>query len=111
MQLFFPHQRLTYKEWKGNFYPEKRPNNEMLRFYAQKLSPVELNNTFYRMPKTHVLENWLEQVDDNFRFSVKASRRITHIKRIKSCEDKTDYFLVTRGHPGRVRVQTPVLVR
>ena len=93
MRLFSGTSGFSYKEWKGNFYPEKLPNDEMLRFYAQKLSSVELNNTFYRMPRTHVLENWLEQVDDNFRFSVKASRRITHIKRIKNCADETEYLL------------------
>ena len=57
MQLFSGTSGFSYKEWKGNFYPEKLPNDEMLRFYAQKLSSVELNNTFYRMPRTHVLEN------------------------------------------------------
>ena len=93
MQLFSGTSGFSYKEWKGSFYPEKLPNDEMLSFYAQKLSSVEINNTFYRMPRTHVLENWREQVDDNFRFSVKASRRITHIKRIKNCEDETDYLL------------------
>ena len=93
MQLFSGTSGFSYKEWKGNFYPEKLPNGEMLSFYAQRLSSVELNNTFYRMPRTHVLENWRDQVDDSFRFSVKASRRITHIKRIKNCEDETEYLL------------------
>ena len=93
MEIFAGTSGFSYKEWKGSFYPEKLPSTEMLRYYAERLSAVELNNTFYRMPRTHVLENWLEQVGTDFRFSVKASRRITHIKRLKNVEDEIEYLL------------------
>ncbi len=73
----------SFKEWKGNFYPEKMKPEEMLQFYAQHLPTVEINNTFYRMPKTTVLENWAGTVPEDFRFAIKASRRITHMARIK----------------------------
>ncbi len=73
----------SYKEWRGNFYPEKLTATKMLAYYAERLSSVELNNTFYRMPKSEVLESWAAQVPDGFRFSIKASRRITHFKRLK----------------------------
>ena len=73
----------SFKEWKGNFYPEKMKPEEMLQFYAQHLPTVEINNTFYRMPKTSVLENWAGTVPESFRFAIKASRRITHMARIK----------------------------
>jgi uncharacterized protein YecE (DUF72 family) len=73
----------SFKEWKGNFYPEKIKPEEMLTYYAERLSTVEINNTFYRMPKTSVLENWASSTPAHFRFAIKASRRITHIARIK----------------------------
>ena len=66
----------SYKPWKGPFYPEKIADADMLAFYAERLPTVEINNTFYRMPKKSVLENWAAQTPDNFRFSIKASRRI-----------------------------------
>jgi len=88
----------SYKEWKGSFYPEKHPDKEMLSFYAGQLSAVEINNTFYRMPKENVLQAWSEKVPDNFRFSIKASRKITHFKRLKEAQDECDYlFKVVRS--------------
>jgi uncharacterized protein YecE (DUF72 family) len=74
----------SFKEWKGNFYPEKIKPEEMLAFYAERLPTVEINNTFYRMPKTSVLENWANSTPEGFRFAIKASRRITHMSRIKA---------------------------
>ena len=76
----------SFKEWKGNFYPEKIKAEEMLAWYAERLPTVEINNTFYRMPKTEVLENWARLTPDTFRFSIKASRRITHFARLKAEE-------------------------
>ncbi len=85
----------SYKEWKGHFYPEDLAADQMLRFYATKLPAVEINNTFYRLPKASVLENWAEQVPGDFRFALKASRRITHLKRLKEADEETDYLLRT----------------
>jgi uncharacterized protein YecE (DUF72 family) len=65
----------------------------MLSFYASRLPAVEINNTFYRMPRASVLESWAEQVPADFRFAIKASRRITHIKRLKETADDTTYLL------------------
>ena len=73
----------SFKEWKGVFYPEKCKPEEMLAFYSERLPTVEINNTFYRMPKTSVLETWAGTVPEGFRFAIKASRRITHMSRIK----------------------------
>jgi uncharacterized protein YecE (DUF72 family) len=83
----------SYKEWKGPFYPEKMKPADMLAFYAERLSAVEINNTFYRMPKKNVLENWAAQVPDGFRFSIKASRRITHFKRLKEIDEELGFLL------------------
>jgi uncharacterized protein YecE (DUF72 family) len=82
----------SYKEWKGPFYPEDLPAKDMLRYYAERLPSVEINNTFYRMPKAEVLAGWAEQVPEAFRFAIKASRRITHIKRIKEPAEELDYL-------------------
>lgn len=85
----------SYKEWKGSFYPDKLPAQKMLSYYASQLPAVELNNTFYRLPQKSMVENWKRQVPDSFRFSVKASQRITHFKRLKDVEDETRYLLDT----------------
>ncbi len=83
----------SYKEWKGNFYAEKIAPDEMLRSYAGRLPSVEIDNTFYRLPRADVLAGWAGQVPEEFRFTLKASRRITHFKRLKNAEDETDYLL------------------
>ena len=74
----------SFKEWNGAFYPDEMKPEEMLPFYSARLPTVEINNTFYRMPKTAVLENWAATTPADFRFAIKASRRITHMSRIKA---------------------------
>ena len=95
MNLFVGTSGYSYKEWKGSFYPEKIPAKEMLSYYAGRLSTVEINATFYRMPQKSMLENWKEQVPPAFRFSLKAPQRVTHFKRLKETEDETKYFFET----------------
>ena len=90
----------SYKEWKGIFYPDDLPAREMLRYYGERLNAVEINNTFYRMPKASVLEEWASQVPDAFRFSIKASQKITHHKRLKEAAEETDYLVRTVGVLG-----------
>ena len=101
----------SYKEWKGSFYPAKLPDDEMLRAYADRLPAVEINNTFYRLPKAAVLESWAEQVPGGFRFVLKASRRITHIKRLRDVAEETAYLYQTAfslgPHMGIVLFQMP----
>ena len=74
----------SFKEWKGPFYPSDCKPDAMLVYYAQRLPTVEINSSFYRMPKRTVLEDWARQVPEGFRFAIKASRRITHIGRLKA---------------------------
>ncbi|MEP6471964.1 MAG: DUF72 domain-containing protein [Acidobacteriota bacterium] len=83
----------SYKEWKGSFYPEGLPDSEMLRFYSTRLPAVEINNTFYRMPRASLLESWAEQVPDGFTFALKASQQITHRKRLRDAGEAVSYFL------------------
>jgi uncharacterized protein YecE (DUF72 family) len=73
----------SFKEWKGTFYPADMKAEEMLDFYSARLPTVEINNTFYRMPKTDMLAHWAEITPPAFRFAIKASRRITHFAHIK----------------------------
>ena len=82
----------SYKEWKGSFYPEDLPASGMLRYYASRLPAVEINNTFYRMPRAALLESWAEQVPDGFAFALKASQQITHRKRLKEPGEAVSYF-------------------
>jgi uncharacterized protein YecE (DUF72 family) len=74
----------SFKEWKGAFYPADIKPEGMLAWYGERLPTVEINNTFYQMPKTAVLENWARATPASFRFSIKASRRITHLSRLKA---------------------------
>ena len=92
--LFAGASGYSFKEWCGSFYPDKMKPDAMLHWYAQRLPTVEINNTFYRMPKTNVLENWVQTTPENFRFAIKASRRITHDARIKAdaARDSVDYL-------------------
>lgn len=83
----------SYKEWKGGFYPDDIAPSEMLGHYGGQLPAVEINNTFYRLPKENVLESWCEQVPEDFRFAIKASRRITHFKRLKGAESETEFLI------------------
>ena len=83
----------SYKEWLGHFYPEKLPGSEMLRYYAERFTTVEINNTFYRMPAESMLTQWTQQVPDRFAFTLKAPRRITHDSRLRDCEPNVTEFL------------------
>ena len=74
----------AFKEWKGTFYPEKIKPEDMLASYAERLQTVEINNTFYQMPKVSVLEHWAAVTPERFRFAIKAPRRITHEARLKA---------------------------
>ena len=73
----------SFKEWRGTFYPEKMKPEEMLPFYSTRLPTVEINNTFYRFPRPNVLEEWNRVTPAQFKFAIKAPRRITHIGRLK----------------------------
>ena len=85
----------AFKEWKGSFYPEKIQPESMLAWYAERLPAVEINNTFYQMPKVAVLENWAKSTPADFRFAIKAHQVLTHIKRLKNTEEFLPRFLST----------------
>jgi uncharacterized protein YecE (DUF72 family) len=95
MNLYVGTSGYSYKQWKGEFYPEDLPDKDMLKYYGTQLTSVEINNTFYRMPKEPVLKAWADQVPEDFRFSIKASQRITHFKRLNDAGDETEYLFRT----------------
>jgi uncharacterized protein YecE (DUF72 family) len=99
-ELFVGTSGYAYNAWKGVFYPDKLPQKEFLRFYGENFGSVEINNTFYRMPSESVIANWGEQVPAGFRFVLKVSRRITHFKRLKECDEVLDYVLSTAAALG-----------
>lgn len=93
MNLYVGTSGYFYKEWKGSFYPEDLPDKQMLRFYGERFRSVEINNTFYRMPKPPLLEGWAAEVPGDFKFVLKAPQRITHIQRLKDVKDSVWYLL------------------
>jgi len=97
MNLYVGTSGYSYKEWKGTFYPEDLPDKQMLRFYGERFRSVEINNTFYRMPKASVLEAWANEVPADFMFVLKASQRITHHQRLKDTDDSVSYLLEVAG--------------
>ena len=93
MRIYAGTSGYSFKEWRGSFYPEDLAQDQWLTYYADQLPVVEINNTFYRMPKAHVVEAWRDAVHDEFKFIIKASRRITHIGRLKNIDEPLGYLL------------------
>jgi len=100
MELYAGTSGFSYEAWVGPFYPEGLPASAMLAHYAGRLPAVEINNTFYRLPRASVLEAWAAQVPEEFRFALKASRRITHLKRLRDAGEETGYLLRTAAALG-----------
>lgn len=100
MRVFIGTSGYSYKEWKGSFYPDKIAAGDMLGYYGTRFRSVEINNTFYRMPRETTLVQWSEQVPDEFQFALKASRRITHQKLLVGADEELSYFLRTSSVLG-----------
>lgn len=83
----------NYKHWSGIFYPHDLKQKDWLGHYCQFFDTVEINNTFYQLPKKEVFEKWRSSVPDTFLFIVKASRFITHMKKLKDPEVSAGNFL------------------
>jgi uncharacterized protein YecE (DUF72 family) len=100
MKIWVGTSGYNYPEWKGSFYPEKLPAAKMLPYYAERLATVEINYTFYRMPNEKILEGWSAATPDEFKLTLKAPKRITHIARLKDCADSLHYFIDTAVKMG-----------
>ena len=88
----------AYDFWKGNLYPDKIDKDAMLESYARSFNAVEINATYYRIPRANVVQRWAEVVPDHFRFVIKASRRITHFAKLVKCMDTVE-FMVSQLEP------------
>ncbi len=87
-----------YKHWIGDFYPEKFAPAKMFSWYARDFHTVEINNSFYRLPEEKTFQSWRDLAPPGFIFAVKASRFITHIKRLRDAADSID-LLLSRAKP------------
>ncbi len=87
-----------YKHWVGTFYPPKTPASKMLDYYVRHFDTLELNNSFYRLPTIEAFESWRDATPKNFVFAVKASRFITHNKKLKDPENALDNILPRAEH-------------
>jgi uncharacterized protein YecE (DUF72 family) len=83
----------SYGFWKGNFYPEKLSSKEFLAYYAKEFNTVEVNSTFYRIPRRQSVLDWKEQTPEGFVFSLKFPQVITHVKMLENCQGETSVFL------------------
>ncbi|MES1207268.1 MAG: DUF72 domain-containing protein [Pseudomonadota bacterium] len=93
MNTYIGTSGFSYPAWRGTFYPEKCPPARMLAFYAERLRTVEINNTFYRMPKAELLRGWAESTPPGFRFAPKAPQQITHRQKLAGSADALASFL------------------
>lgn len=112
MRLLAGTSGYAFKEWKGNFYPPDLHDDGWLGYYASRYPTVEINNTFYRLPREHVLREWAAQVPPQFTFAIKASMRITHHARLKAeAADALDFLLrntsVMADRMGPILFQLP----
>jgi uncharacterized protein YecE (DUF72 family) len=103
----------NYRDWRGAFYPERAPQRLWLELYAQKFGTVEVNNTFYRLPRREAVAGWARQTPEDFIFAVKASRYLTHLKRLTDLGDGIARFyeplepMIEAGKLGPVLWQLP----
>jgi uncharacterized protein YecE (DUF72 family) len=100
MRLLSGTSGFSYGEWRGTFYPGDLPDAGMLGYYSGRLDSVEINNTFYQMPKPALLERWRDAVSPEFCFALKAPRRITHLQRLNGSAESVELFLNTASVLG-----------
>ncbi len=95
----------NYAHWKGLFYPEDLPSSSWLEFYSRRFRTVELNVTFYRTPRATTVRQWIRVTPEDFIFSVKMNRRITHRRRLHNAEEALETFLeMLKGFGGKLGV-------
>lgn len=92
-QIYIGTSGWNYPHWRGPFYPEALTADQWLQYYSSQLQCVEINNSFYRLPETLTFRQWAGQTPQEFCFAVKASRFITHLKKLKACKGALKTFL------------------
>ncbi|MCU1484566.1 MAG: histidine kinase [Actinomycetia bacterium] len=115
MQVWLGTSGWQYRDWRGRFYPERLPQARWLEHYAETFRTVELNNSFYRLPSEDQFAAWRDRTPDDFVFVVKASRYLTHVKRLQDPEDPVDLLVHRARHLGDklgpILVQLPPTLR
>ncbi|MCG7346959.1 DUF72 domain-containing protein [Sphingomonas sp. ACRSK] len=89
-----------YPHWRGRFYPEKLAVKRWFAFYAEHFDTVEINNSFYRLPKPETFDGWAAQAPPGFRYAVKANRFLTQAKKLKDCEEPMARMMPAFRHLG-----------
>jgi uncharacterized protein YecE (DUF72 family) len=89
-----------YRHWRGDFYPADLPQSRWLEHYAERFDTVEINNTFYRLPETKTFAEWGRRVPAGFRYAVKASRFLTHLKKLKDPDEPIRRFFTRAKRLG-----------
>ncbi len=111
MKFYVGTSGFSYKPWKGKFYPRDLPEKEMLKYYSSQFNAVEINSSFYRMPKESVLETWARDVPEGFKFIIKGPQKITHFQRLRETKESVDQLLnvigVLNHRLGPLLFQTP----
>lgn len=97
MALYVGTSGYSYKPWKGSFYPAKIADKDMLRFYGERFRTVEINSSFYGMPRVSTLESWAGSVPEGFRFVLKSPKLITHERRLKDVGEQAAALIAGAG--------------
>ena len=104
-----------YAHWRGRFYPKGVAQAAWLEFFSERFATVESNNAFYRLPESHTFEAWARRTPDDFIMAVKASRYLTHIRRLRDPQEPVELFLERATNLGRklgpVLLQLPPTLR
>lgn len=82
----------SYDDWVGRFYPAEVPRSRWFEHYLTRFPTVEINATFYRLPSEAAVRRWHDAAPDRFRFAIKGSRFITHVRRLRDCRAEVDRF-------------------
>lgn len=110
-RLFIGTSGWTYSSWKGAFYPKDLPSRRYLEFYSREFDSTEVNYSFYHLPRPSTYDKWASQVPKDFIFALKASRFITHVKRLSGVEEAWPTFvhnaLALGSHLGPILLQFP----
>jgi uncharacterized protein YecE (DUF72 family) len=104
-----------YEHWRGRFYPDSLPKDKWLQFYTNHFGSVEINNTFYQLPKPRSLKRWHDLVPPTFLYAVKANRFITHVRKLKNASESLERFFgsieILQEKLGPILYQLPPSLR
>ena len=93
MKIFIGTSGWVYSHWEGIFYPENLPSKDKLKYFSKYFKTTEINYSFYHLPRSSTYQRWYLETPNDFIFAVKASRFITHIKRLKGVKKAWEVFL------------------